>query len=99
MHRRRGGLSCSGYFLVNAAEMCWERLKCSWRSLLATFFKLDTSEDRRMYFNMLERADWVLSTANHEFFGIAVVEAIMQGAFHGFQIVSVIPRSRLVVPM
>jgi len=36
-------------------------------------------EDRRMYLNMLTQADWVLSTAHHEFFGIAVAEAIMHG--------------------
>ena len=28
---------------------------------------------------MLSRADWVLSTASHEFFGIAVVEAMLMG--------------------
>jgi glycosyltransferase involved in cell wall biosynthesis len=36
-------------------------------------------EDRRAYWRQLERADWVLSTALHEFFGIAVVEALLAG--------------------
>ena len=36
-------------------------------------------EDRRTYLSMLARADWVLSTARHEFFGIAAVEAILHG--------------------
>lgn len=36
-------------------------------------------EDRRLYLDMLSQADWVLSTARHEFFGIAVAEAIMRG--------------------
>lgn len=37
-------------------------------------------EDRRTYLRWLSRADWVLSTARHEFFGIAVVEALLAGA-------------------
>ena len=31
------------------------------------------------YWNWLAKADWVLSTADHEFFGIAVVEALFAG--------------------
>ena len=31
------------------------------------------------YWNWLSKADWVLSTAKHEFFGIAVVEALFAG--------------------
>lgn len=34
---------------------------------------------REAYLEMLSRADWVLSTASHEFFGIAVVEAMLMG--------------------
>lgn len=37
-------------------------------------------EDRDEYWRWLARADWVLSTARHEFFGIAVVEALLPGA-------------------
>lgn len=36
-------------------------------------------EDRAAYLAHLSRADWVLSTADHEFFGIAVVEALLCG--------------------
>jgi hypothetical protein len=35
--------------------------------------------DRRRYWAHLERADWVLSTAHHEYFGIAVAEALLAG--------------------
>ncbi len=35
--------------------------------------------DRKRYWEHLARADWVLSTARHEFFGIAVVEALLAG--------------------
>lgn len=35
--------------------------------------------DRTAYLNMLASCDWVISTANHEFFGIAVVEALLCG--------------------
>ncbi|MBC8309223.1 MAG: DUF3524 domain-containing protein [Phycisphaerales bacterium] len=31
------------------------------------------------YWQWLSKADWVLSTANHEFFGIAVIEALFAG--------------------
>ncbi len=34
---------------------------------------------REAYWAALHRCDWVLSTANHEFFGIAVVEALFAG--------------------
>ena len=36
-------------------------------------------EDRVEYLQMLASCDWVLSTARHEFFGIAVVEALLCG--------------------
>jgi len=36
-------------------------------------------EDRAAYWRRLASSDWVCSTARHEFFGIAVVEAIMAG--------------------
>jgi glycosyltransferase involved in cell wall biosynthesis len=35
--------------------------------------------DRASYLQRLAECDWVLSTARHEFFGIAVVEALMCG--------------------
>ncbi|MDY7110651.1 MAG: DUF3524 domain-containing protein [Planctomycetota bacterium] len=35
--------------------------------------------DRAAYWGHLRRGDWVLSTARHEFFGIAVVEALLAG--------------------
>jgi len=35
--------------------------------------------DRRRYWEHLAACDWVLSTARHEFFGIAVVEALLAG--------------------
>jgi glycosyltransferase involved in cell wall biosynthesis len=35
--------------------------------------------DRAAYWRHLRRCDWVLSTAQHEFFGIAVVEAMLAG--------------------
>jgi len=35
--------------------------------------------DRSSYWRHLGRCDWVLSTARHEFFGIAVVEAMLAG--------------------
>jgi glycosyltransferase involved in cell wall biosynthesis len=35
--------------------------------------------DRAAYRQHLVRCDWVLSTARHEFFGIAVVEALLAG--------------------
>ncbi|MBT8484657.1 MAG: DUF3524 domain-containing protein [Phycisphaerales bacterium] len=35
--------------------------------------------DRLAYWRWLASADWVLSTARHEFFGIAVVEALLAG--------------------
>jgi hypothetical protein len=35
--------------------------------------------DRAEYLSWLASADWVLSTAEHEFFGIAVVEALLLG--------------------
>jgi glycosyltransferase involved in cell wall biosynthesis len=35
--------------------------------------------DRRRYWEHLAGADWVLSTAIHEYFGIAVVEALLAG--------------------
>lgn len=35
--------------------------------------------DRQRYWQHLHRCDWVLSTAKHEFFGIAVVEALLAG--------------------
>jgi glycosyltransferase involved in cell wall biosynthesis len=36
-------------------------------------------EDRADYWQHLGRCDWVLSTARHEFFGVAVVEAMLAG--------------------
>jgi hypothetical protein len=36
-------------------------------------------ESKSEYWKWLHKADWVLSTANHEFFGIAVVEALFAG--------------------
>ena len=36
-------------------------------------------ESKGEYWKWLHRADWVLSTAEHEFFGIAVVEALFAG--------------------
>ncbi len=36
-------------------------------------------KDRAEYNHWLTQADWVLSTAQHEFFGIAVVEALLVG--------------------
>ena len=35
--------------------------------------------DRRRYWQHLAGADWVLSTARHEYFGVAVVEALLAG--------------------
>ncbi len=35
--------------------------------------------DRRRYWEHLARCDWVLSTARHEYFGVAVVEALLAG--------------------
>ena len=35
--------------------------------------------DRRSYWRRLAACDWVLSTARHEFFGIAVVESLLAG--------------------
>ena len=35
--------------------------------------------DRRRYWEHLAGADWVLSTARHEYFGVAVVEALLAG--------------------
>jgi len=35
--------------------------------------------DRRRYWAHLAACDWVLSTARHEFFGVAVVEALLAG--------------------
>jgi glycosyltransferase involved in cell wall biosynthesis len=35
--------------------------------------------DRQRYWAHLARADWVLSTARHEYFGIAVAEALLAG--------------------
>ncbi len=35
--------------------------------------------DRSDYWGLLQKADWVLSTAKHEFFGLAVCEALMAG--------------------
>ncbi len=46
---------------------------------------------RQEYQNVLAQADVVISTANHEFFGIAVVEAIAAGAY------AILPR-RLAYP-
>jgi len=37
--------------------------------------------DRRAYEELLQRADLVISTADHEFFGVSVLEAIAAGAF------------------
>jgi glycosyltransferase involved in cell wall biosynthesis len=37
------------------------------------------ANDRAGYWRHLRRSDWVLSTAKHEFFGIAVVEALLAG--------------------
>jgi glycosyltransferase involved in cell wall biosynthesis len=37
------------------------------------------AEDRTDYWRRLARCDWVLSTARHEFFGIAVAEALLAG--------------------
>ena len=36
-------------------------------------------ESKGEYWKLLHKADWVLSTADHEFFGIAVVEALFAG--------------------
>jgi glycosyltransferase involved in cell wall biosynthesis len=36
-------------------------------------------EDRADYWRHLRHCDWVLSTARHEFFGVAVVEAMLAG--------------------
>ncbi|MGY8754002.1 MAG: tRNA-queuosine alpha-mannosyltransferase domain-containing protein [Phycisphaerales bacterium] len=36
-------------------------------------------ESKAEYWNWLHKADWVLSTADHEFFGIAVVESLFAG--------------------
>jgi glycosyltransferase involved in cell wall biosynthesis len=36
-------------------------------------------EDRAAYLQWLSRGDWVLSTAHHEFFGLAVAEALLMG--------------------
>ena len=36
-------------------------------------------ESKGEYWKWLAKADWVLSTADHEFFGIAVVEALFAG--------------------
>ncbi|RIK41480.1 MAG: DUF3524 domain-containing protein [Chloroflexi bacterium] len=38
-------------------------------------------ESRQAYLDLLHRADLVISTADHEFFGISVLEAICAGAF------------------
>ncbi len=35
--------------------------------------------ERNRYWQHLRRCDWVLSTARHEFFGVAVVEALLAG--------------------
>ena len=35
--------------------------------------------DRMRYWERLARCDWVLSTATHEFFGLAVAEALLAG--------------------
>ncbi|HRP62033.1 MAG TPA: DUF3524 domain-containing protein [Phycisphaerales bacterium] len=35
--------------------------------------------NRDAYWQMLQSCDWVLSTANHEFFGVAVAEALLAG--------------------
>ena len=37
-------------------------------------------DDREAYWRLLAESHWVLSTARHEFFGIAVVEALMAGS-------------------
>ncbi|MBT4530683.1 MAG: DUF3524 domain-containing protein [Phycisphaerae bacterium] len=37
------------------------------------------TESKGEYWKWLSKADWVLSTADHEFFGIAVVEALFAG--------------------
>ncbi|MCZ6836844.1 MAG: DUF3524 domain-containing protein [Planctomycetota bacterium] len=37
------------------------------------------ADSRDEYWRLLSRCDWVLSTANHEFFGLGVVEAMLAG--------------------
>ena len=37
------------------------------------------ARDREAYWHLVASADWVHSTARHEFFGVAVVEALLAG--------------------
>jgi glycosyltransferase involved in cell wall biosynthesis len=39
------------------------------------------ADSRRMYLDLLARSDLIISTADHEFFGISVLEAIAAGVF------------------
>ncbi len=49
------------------------------RTLAGRIDHLGYEPDRRRYWERLAGCDWVLSTARQEFFGIAVVEAILAG--------------------
>ncbi len=50
------------------------------RECVARIDHIGYVESRQQYWQWLARADWVLSTAHHEFFGIAVVESMLAGA-------------------
>jgi hypothetical protein len=51
----------------------------AFRATLGDRIVVDAYESRASYLGWLQAADWVLSTAKHEFFGIGVVEALLSG--------------------
>lgn len=51
------------------------------RQLLGRRLVHDGYADDTDYPNLLRRADFVVSTAHHEFFGVAITEAVFAGAF------------------
>lgn len=54
-----------------------EAMKAFEREFRGRIDHIGYEQDRERYWQHLARCDWVLSTAQHEFFGIAVVEAML----------------------
>ncbi|MCM8537698.1 MAG: DUF3524 domain-containing protein [Lentisphaeraceae bacterium] len=67
------------YFLgeeMHTKLECIEKGRCEFTNQIKYF---GYAESRQEYMDILKQADFFVSTANHEFFGIAVVEALAAG--------------------
>ena len=65
--------------LGESKGVCPESLATFLQEFKSNILHAGWVESHEQYLRMLQQADWVLSTADHEFFGIAVAEAILAG--------------------